>query len=91
MLMGVVGAFLVYLPALLVLRSLIRRRQSPGAAGSDEWLRLGATIWIVAVLASSVTLGELFSFGGLELSTVMLALAVSVAERRGPPQAVRRA
>ncbi len=78
MLMGIVGAILVYLPALFVLRALVARRPRLAAAGDDEGLRLGTTIWIVGVLASSVTLGELFSFGGLQLSAVMLALGVSL-------------
>jgi len=76
MLMGVVGAALLYLPVLLVLLALVRRRPELATA-DDEWVRLGATIWIVAVIASSITLGELFSFGGLELSALVLALAVS--------------
>jgi hypothetical protein len=82
MLMGVVGAILVYLPALIVLRALTKRPREREAALGEEWLRLGATIWIIAVVASSITLIELFSFGGLELSATMLALAVSAAVGR---------
>ncbi len=84
MLMGAIGAILIYLPLLLVLRSLIR---APPLADSDEqrheWLRLGASIWIVAVIASSVTLVDLFSFGGLQLSALLLAMAASVAVSPG--------
>jgi hypothetical protein len=78
MVMGVLGAILVYLPALVVLRGLIGRAPKSPEPERDEWLRLGTTIWIVAAIASSLTLGELFTFGGLQLSAVMLALAVSV-------------
>lgn len=83
MTMGAVGTILLYLPLLLVLRGLVRTprlRQSTQA--DDEWIRLGATIWIIGVIASSITLGELFSFGGLQLSTCMLAMATSVAVTR---------
>jgi hypothetical protein len=79
MLMGVIGAILVYLPLLVVLRALTRRSGESRAGPGVEWLRLGGTIWIIGVLASSITLVELFSFGGLELSATMLALAASVA------------
>jgi hypothetical protein len=85
MLMGVVGAILLYLPLLLVIRSLIKASPSRGSmVHGDEWLRLGTSIWIVAVVASSITLGELFSFGGLELSACLLAMAASVAISRAP-------
>jgi hypothetical protein len=85
MLMGAVGAILVYLPLLLVLRSLVRASPLPGSTvDGDEWFRLGSSIWIIAVLASSITLVELFSFGGLELSACLLAMAGSVAVSRGP-------
>jgi hypothetical protein len=83
MLMGAVGAILIYIPLLLVLRELARGSgvRAPTDDG-DEWLRLGSTIWIIAVLASSLTLGELFSFGGLQLSAVLLAIGASVAVGR---------
>lgn len=84
MLMGVIGAVLVYLPVLLVLRALLRPVRGATPPGR-EWLRLGATIWIVGVIASSVTLVELFSFGGLQISAVMLAVATSVCIPRQAP------
>jgi len=79
MLMGALGAILLYLPVLIVLRALVKRRSDPQGDMEPEWLRFGAALWIVAVITSSLTLTELFSFGGLELSAVILALAVSVA------------
>jgi O-Antigen ligase len=81
MTMGAVGAILLYLPVLLVLRGLTRAASAPEAI-RDEWLRLGATIWAIGTIASSITLGELFSFGGLQLSACMLAMATSVAVSR---------
>jgi hypothetical protein len=89
MLMGVVGAILVYLPLVVVLRALTRRSEGSRAGPGVEWLRLGATIWIIAVAASSITLIELFSFGGLELSATMLALAASVSIPRAASSAAR--
>jgi hypothetical protein len=82
MLMGALGAVLLYLPVLLVFRAVVRTSAVREGHADAETLRLGTTIWIVAVIASSITLGELFSFGGLELSAMMLALAVSVAVPR---------
>ena len=85
MLLGVIGAILIYLPFLLVLRGLIRAPRLLDSGGhGDEWLRLGASIWIVGVIASSITLIDLFSFGGLELSACLLALAASTAVRSTP-------
>ena len=85
MLMGAIGAILVYLPLLLVMVSLVRASPLPGSSvHGDEWFRLGASIWIVAVVASSITLVDLFSFGGLEVSACLLAMAASVAIGRGP-------
>jgi hypothetical protein len=85
MLMGAVGAVLLYLPLLLVGRGLVRASPAlESTVHGDEWLRLGATIWIIGVVASSLTLVDLFSFGGLELSACMLAMAASVAVSRVP-------
>jgi hypothetical protein len=87
MLMGVVGAVLVYLPVLLVLRALLRPPPEDMAAERGEWIRLGTTIWIIGVIASSLTLGELYSFGGLQISAFMLAIATSVCVPRQPATA----
>ncbi len=85
MVMGAVGAILLYLPLLLVLRALVRASPLPGSRGpGDEWLRLGASIWIVSVVASSITLIDLFTLSGLELSACLLAIAASVAVGRAP-------
>jgi hypothetical protein len=81
MLMGALGAILIYAPLLLVLRALGRGSTEP--EGYDtEWLRLGIAIWIIGAIASSLTLVDLFSFGGLQLAACLLALAVSVVAGR---------
>jgi O-Antigen ligase len=85
MTMGAVGAILLYLPVLLVLRALTRAASPPEAVG-DEWLRLGATIWIIGTIASSITLVDFFSLGGLEVTAFMLAVATSVAASRVSPE-----
>jgi hypothetical protein len=85
MTMGAVGAILLYLPALLVLRALTRAGSAPEAVG-DEWLRLGATIWIIGTIASSITLVDFFSLGGLEVTAFMLAVATSVVASRASPE-----
>jgi len=88
MTMGAVGAILLYLPLLLVLRGLCRPAPLPSSAYEDEWLRLGTTIWIIGTIASSITLVDLFSFGGLEITAVVLAMATSVVASRGSPESI---
>jgi hypothetical protein len=85
MTMGAVGAILLYLPVLLVLHALSRAASAPEAV-ADEWLRLGATIWAIGTIASSITLVDLFSFGGLEVTACMLAVATSVVASRTSPE-----
>ncbi|HEX3693044.1 MAG TPA: hypothetical protein VHU13_06840 [Solirubrobacteraceae bacterium] len=70
MTMGIVGAVLVYAPVVIVLLFLLRRGSQRG--GTYSWLRYGGLLWIVATLASSVTLVTLFSPSGLVLSAVAL-------------------
>ena len=82
MLMGAVGAVLIYMPLLLVLRGLARAPRAGADEQGDEWLRLGSAIWIIGTIASSLTLVDLFSFGGLQLSACILAIATSVAVGR---------
>jgi hypothetical protein len=85
MTMGAVGAILLYLPLLLVLRGLIRAAPTPGSAAvRDEWIRFGVAIWIIGAIASSITLVDLFSLGGLEIAASMLAVATSVVATRSP-------
>ncbi len=88
MLMGALGAILVYVPLFLVLRALTRSRPRQRAAAGDEWFRFGATVWLIGAVASSITLVDLFSFPGLELAACLLAIAASVAAgRERQPQA----
>lgn len=71
MTIGAVGAVLIYLPLIVVLIFVMRRMRTGGYAGYS-WLSYGGQIWIVASLASSVTLVTLFSVSGLVMSTVIL-------------------
>jgi hypothetical protein len=87
MLMGVVGAILVYLPIFRVLGSLLTSAPPQGTERRSEWIRLGATIWVVGSVASSITLTEFASFGGFQISAFLLAVAASVCvhRRHGQP------
>jgi hypothetical protein len=83
MTMGAVGTVLLYLPLLVVLFRLARSSRVVETR-QIEWFRLGLTVWIVGVVVSSITLVDLFSFGGLELTACLLALAVAASAERGP-------
>jgi hypothetical protein len=79
MTMGAIGTFLIYLPLLIVLRALVQASPTSRARPPNfEWIRLGTSIWIIGTIASSLTLVDLFSLGGLELTACLLAVAVSV-------------
>ena len=73
MTMGVVGAVLIYLPVVAILVDCLRRL-SERRITEFSWLYYGGAIWIVATLASSVTLITLFSTSGLALTAVFLAI-----------------
>ena len=77
MTMGVLGAVLIYLPVLIVLFECLRRL-SRSTISDYSWLLYGGAIWLVATLASSVTLVTLFSTSGLALAAVMLAILTRV-------------
>jgi len=75
MTLGAVGAVLLYLPMVCFLVWTARGlRHDDGTAAE----RLGMTIWVVALLAASVTLVTLFSTGGV----VLVAVAIGVCLRR---------
>lgn len=75
MTLGAVGAVLLYLPLVCFLVwTASGLRHDDGTAAE----RLGMTIWVVALLASSVTLVTLFSTGG----AVLVAVAIGVCLRR---------
>ncbi len=75
MTMGVLGAILIYFPVIVVLIDCLHRL-SQHRASEFSWLYCGGAIWIVATLASSVTLITLFSTSGLALTAVYLTLLV---------------
>jgi hypothetical protein len=88
--MGIVGAVLIYFPVIATLINCLRRL-SMQRHRRYAWLRYGGAIWIVATLASSITLATLFSVGGLALTAVFLTFLAhpSVAGEPLPRTTVR--
>jgi len=76
MTMGAVGTVFVYLPIVVATIKLAR----PLRAGARrlEWIRLGVYIWLVSVLASSITLDTLFGETGSLLTAVVLGAVIRV-------------
>ena len=75
MTMGVIGALLVYLPAVFAL-IYCSRKLSAELSFQYIWLRYGCAVWIVGALVSSGTLVTLFSPSGLALTAVVITLLV---------------
>ncbi len=73
MTIGVIGAVLIYIPLVIVLFRCMRAAWTRGAV-TRPWLNYAGQIWIVATLASSLTLVTLFSKGGVVLSAMIIAL-----------------
>ena len=73
MTIGVLGTILLYAPVVFLLTILFARSAEPSARWQHLWL--GLMIWGATVLASSVTLGVLFSRTGLVLTSVVLGSA----------------
>jgi hypothetical protein len=80
MTMGVLGTVLVYVPVLLGLWWSI-----PDKAVRHEWgwLQFGAMLWLISVIAASLTLVTLFSSGGLILTAVLLGVLSRIAQLPG--------
>jgi hypothetical protein len=89
MTMGVVGAALLCFPVVFTLIHCLRR-SSGRWRGQYAWLCYGGAVWIVATLASSVTLVTLFSTSGLALTAVFLTILAhpSVSGALAPSNAV---
>jgi hypothetical protein len=76
MTMGAVGAALIYLPCVVLLVAMSRRRRDDTVrARADQWLYFGASTWILYVLIGSVSLVTLFSPSGLVLTATVLGCA----------------
>jgi predicted membrane channel-forming protein YqfA (hemolysin III family) len=89
MTMGLIGAALIYLPLLVTLVHCMRHARTK-ARLRFPWVSYGGQIWIVATLASSVTLVTLFSPAGLVLSAAILAvLSQPCVTGGGPPVRAR--
>jgi hypothetical protein len=84
MTMGVVGTILLYVPMFMLLGAIFRRRIRGPQRREEAWIAYGAAIWILYVLASSVTLVTLFSVPGLTLTAVVLASTWRLLERDEP-------
>jgi hypothetical protein len=72
MTIGVIGALFIYLPLVVALVQCMRGARA-GIIGRYPWLSYGGQIWIVAAIASSITLVTLFSVSGLVFAAVFLA------------------
>lgn len=74
MTMGVVGTVLMYLPPLVVLLAIFRKKRA--VPGREQWFFFGMFTWIAALVAGSVSLVTLFSVSGVALSAVLLATTI---------------
>jgi len=73
MTIGAIGAILIYLPIVVTVLHCMRRVRTRGRV-AYSWLNYGGQIFLVAALASSITLVTLFSVAGLMLTGTLLAL-----------------
>jgi hypothetical protein len=73
MTIGIIGAALIYVPLIVTLVHSLRSARAKSRLGL-AWLSYGGQIWIVATIASSITLVSLFSPSGLVLSAMILAV-----------------
>lgn len=71
MTMGIIGTILIYVPVLMAVGCALPR-QSSGTRW--DWLLFGGMIWIISVIAGSLSLVTLFSPNGLVLTAVMLGI-----------------
>jgi hypothetical protein len=78
MTMGVFGAVLWYIPMLLGIWS---SRPGRGWTQETSWIGLGAMIWLITAVASSITLVTLYSVSGLALAATVLGLVFLISER----------
>jgi len=76
MTMGVVGTALLYFAPVVILLAVVRRWRAlteRDQARNVEWFFFGATMWLVLVLVTSISLVTLFSVSGLAMSAMVLA------------------
>jgi O-Antigen ligase len=88
MTMGVVGTVLIYVPALIVLGGVLLKTSEKDRW---NWLRLGGMIWLLSVIAGSLTLATWFSTNGLVLTSIVIGVLVGDAQRRSRSDGRRRA
>jgi hypothetical protein len=78
MTMGAVGTILLYAAPIAILLALVRRWYGLTGSHRDrdiEWFFFGATMWLVLVLVTSLSLVTLFSVSGLVMSAALLGCA----------------
>jgi hypothetical protein len=73
MLVGAIGAVLLYMPVVFILIQSLRRSDARQPS-EFVWLRYGAATCLAGALVSSVTLVTLFSTGGLVLTALVITL-----------------
>jgi hypothetical protein len=90
MTMGVVGTALLYFAPVAILLAILRRWRAltdRDRARNVEWFFFGATMWLVLVLVTSITLVTLFSVSGLAMSAMVLACTAGFMEETGQDRA----
>jgi hypothetical protein len=81
MTMGAVGTALLYFAPVAILLAVLRRWYSftdRDQRSNVEWFFFGATMWLILVLLTSISLVTLFSVSGLALSATVLACVARV-------------
>jgi hypothetical protein len=81
MTMGAVGTGLLYFAPVAILLAVLRRWYlftDRDQRTNVEWLFFGATMWLILVLLTSISLVTLFSVSGLALSATVLACVARV-------------
>jgi hypothetical protein len=87
MTMGAVGTVLLYFAPLAILIAVIRRWQAlaePGEQRDLEWFFFGATMWLIGVLVTSISLTTLFSVSGLAMSAAVIGCAARLLDETRP-------
>jgi hypothetical protein len=75
MTIGIIGTVLLYSPIIAMLTCVLLPQGKPKSSRASYPMRFGLTIWTVALILSSVTLGMFFSTPGLALAALILGIA----------------
>jgi hypothetical protein len=89
--MGLIGLLVLYAPMVAAAFSLLPRAQDPTNSISRlEWLRFGASAWLVGTIAASVTVGFLHTRSGLVLTAAIVTVGLLAASIDHPQSASKR-